>query len=338
MNLLAIETSCDETAAAVLRDGRDVLSSVVGSQMARHVRYGGVMPEMAARMHLAALAPVVTEALDALGGGWEALDAIAVTRGPGLIGCLLVGASYAQGAAAARGLPIVGVSHMAGHVYSAWLADAGLEPPYLALVVSGGHTDCVDFRGHGDAVRMASTRDDAVGEAYDKVSRMLGLGYPGGPAVERAARSGDGARFPLPRTRIAGGFSFSGLKTAVRYTVRDLGSGQLNADGTPSDPAVVAALAAAFQAAAIDQLVAGLERAADHTGAEQIAVVGGVAANVALGDAVRTRFDGLRVAVPPMALCTDNAAMIAAAGWHRLRTHGPDALGLQVDPGLTLYS
>ncbi len=318
----------------MLRDGRELLSSVVASQVDMHARYGGVVPELAARAHLDAIAPTVDEALQVLPGGWDDVSAIAVTRGPGLIGSLLVGTAYAQSVALARGLPISGVSHLAGHVYSAMLADPELQPPYLALVVSGGHTDCVVLRQHGDAVRLAATRDDAVGEAFDKVARMLGLPYPGGPAVQRAAESGDPSRFVLPRTRLEDSFSFSGLKTAVRYAVRDLGAAQLDERGVPRDAQVVADLAAAFQRAAVVQLVAGLEQALERSGADRIAVVGGVAANSALRDAVRERFAGLRVVIPPLRWCTDNAAMIAMAGWHRLAVHGPDQPGFEVDPGL----
>jgi N6-L-threonylcarbamoyladenine synthase len=318
----------------VLSDGREVRSSVVSSQIALHAVHGGVVPELAARAHLEGLATVVDAALAPLPGGWDAVDAIAVTRGPGLAGCLIVGTMYASSAAIARGVPIVGVSHLAGHVYSAWLADPELEPPYLALLVSGGHTECVVLREHGIAERLAATRDDAAGEAFDKVARLLGLEYPGGPAIQRVARSGDASRFPLPRTRLDGAFSFSGLKTAVRYMVRDLGPGSLTDAGVPADPQVVADLAASFQAAAVDQLVSGLAAAADRTGASTVAVVGGVAANQTLRDAVGARFSGLRVVVPPFDLCTDNAAMIAAAGWQRLRLHGPDAPGFDVDPSL----
>jgi N6-L-threonylcarbamoyladenine synthase len=313
------------------------VSSVVASQIELHAPHGGVVPELAARAHLEAIGPTVEAALAALPGGWDDVDAVSVTRGPGLVGCLVVGAAWAQAAALARGLPVAGVSHLAGHVYSAWLAERGFEPPYLALVASGGHTECVLLRDHGEAVRLAGTRDDAVGEAFDKVARLLGLPYPGGPAVERAARDGDAARFPLPRTRLEGAFSYSGLKTAVRYAVRDLGAGGLTARGTPADPAVVAALAASFQAAAVDQLVDGLEAAVERTGAERVAVVGGVAANAALDSAVRRRLGGLRVVVPPLSLCGDNAAMIGAAGWHRLRRVG-DESGFGVDPGLDEYA
>jgi len=311
-----------------------VRSSVVSSQIALHAVHGGVVPELAARAHLEGLATVVDAALAPVPGGWDSIDAVAVTRGPGLAGCLIVGTMYASSVALARGLPIVGVSHLAGHVYSAWLADPDLEPPYLALLVSGGHTECVVLREHGVAERLAATRDDAAGEAFDKVARLLGLEYPGGPAIQRVAAGGDPARFPLPRTRLDGAFSFSGLKTAVRYMVRDLGAGALTENGAPIDGQVVADLAASFQVAAVDQLVTGLEAAAERTGATTVAVVGGVAANKALREAVGSRFRGLRVVIPPFDLCTDNAAMIAAAGWQRLLVHGPDTPGFDVDPSL----
>lgn len=311
-----------------------MVSSVVASQVARHAVYGGVVPDLAARLHLEALGPTVAAALEPLGGGWDDVDVVAVTRGPGLVGCLLVGVLFAEAVAATRGLPLVGVSHLAGHLYSAWLADPELEPPYCALVVSGGHTECILLRRPGEAEVLSRTRDDAAGEAFDKAARMLGLGFPGGPAVERAARGGDPRRRPLPRTRLDGAFSFSGLKTALRYAIRDLGPQALNERGVPRDPEVVADLAAAFQAACVDQLVEGLAAAVERTGVDRVAVVGGVAANQALRQAVAERLAQVRLSIPPLDLCTDNAAMIGAAAWHRWRCRGFEGDVVSVDPSL----
>jgi len=334
--LLAIETSCDETAAAVVDGGGRVLSSVVASQAAAHARFGGVVPELAARMHVERIAEVVTEALQPLDRGWDALTAVAVTRGPGLAGCLLVGTGYAQAAAAARGLPVVGVSHMVGHVWAARLARPDLEPPFLALVVSGGHTDLVHVRSGQDALLLGATRDDAVGEAFDKVARLLGLPYPGGPAIDRAARGGD-PRFRLPRPVLPDfAFSFSGLKTAVRYLVEEI----VAADPLAlANPRMVADLAASFQTAAVDTLCLQLEAAIEHTGVSRAVVVGGVASNRQLRAEVARRCGPLAdIVIPPAEYCTDNAAMIGVAGLRAIAEGGFDPEPLVVDPGLIDYS
>ncbi len=334
--LLAIETSCDETAAAVVRRDGTVVGSVVASQAAAHAPHGGVVPELAARMHLERLAAVVDEALAATPQGWAGLDGVAVTRGPGLVGCLLVGTAYAQAAAAARRLPIVGVSHMLGHVWAARIARPDLDPPFVALVVSGGHTDLVHVRSAAEADLLGATRDDAVGEAFDKVARLLGLPYPGGPSIDQAAEGGDPDRFRLPRPLLPDfGFSFSGLKTAVRVLLErekvagpfDLETGPLRSD-----------IAAGFQAAAVDTLLTQLEAAIEHTGASRAVVVGGVASNRLLRREAQRRCAGLaEVVIPAPRYCTDNAAMIGVAGWlavaHRGFDHGP----LIVDPGLASY-
>lgn len=335
--VLAIETSCDETAAAVVRDGRELLSSVVSSQIALHQPSGGVVPEIAARAHLEQLPTVVAQALEVLPGGLDDIDGIAVTRGPGLIGCLLVGTSYAQALAAARDLPIVGVSHLAGHVYSAWLADVTLEPPFCALVVSGGHSECVVIEAHGRAREISATRDDAAGEAYDKAARLMGLPYPGGPVIDALAKEGDMSRFRLPITRLEDGLSFSGLKTAVRYLIRDLPSGSFDDQGQLA-PQLARDIAASFQHAVITQLGEALERAIDASGAPAVALVGGVAANSGLRAEVKRRCEGLQVAIPPMALCTDNAAMIGAAGWNRVAVHGWDAHAFDADPSVREFA
>ena len=335
-NILAIESSCDETAVAVIRDGRTIVSSVVASQIDLHNKTGGVVPEIAARAHLEALPLVVEEAVSGLEGGYRAIDVVAVTHGPGLVGCLLAGVGFAQGIAASLHVPCVPVSHLAGHVYSAWLADQELEPPFVALLVSGGHSECVWVKEHGVAVEFFATKDDAAGEAFDKVARLIGLGYPGGPIIDHLARKGDPSRFSLPRTELVDGFSFSGLKTAVRYLVRDLGLEGM-APGGEVD-AIRQDVAAVFQNRVIEQLVKGLERAVSVSGVRAVAVVGGVAANAGLRDAVTTTCKGLHVAIPPMELCTDNAAMIGAAGWHKWGRGEAVPLGFEVDPSLRIFA
>ncbi len=325
--ILGIETSCDETAAAVVADGRRVLSNVVASQIALHRKYGGVFPEMAARQHILTILPVINEALVTAGIGWESLAAVAVTYGPGLVGSLLVGVNVAKGIAWMRGLPLIGVNHLEGHVYSNWLEAEGNRPdktfPVLVLIVSGGHTELVVMRDHGCYERLGGTIDDAAGEAFDKVARVLGLGYPGGPAIQQAATGGDPAAFAFPRAWLPDtyDFSFSGLKTAVLRAVQQVErdgptTGRKLIPGSPLPPEVVADLAASFQQAVVDVLVGKTLRAAADVGATEICVCGGVAANRVLRETLR-RESPLPVSVPPLSLCTDNAAMIAAAGYFR---------------------
>jgi N6-L-threonylcarbamoyladenine synthase len=299
--ILGVETSCDETAAGIVsREGR-LLANVVASQAELHARYGGVVPEVASRRHLELVAPVVTEALAQAGAGLDDLDAVAVTRGPGLIGALLVGISAAKALAWSRRLPLVPVDHLHGHVGSLYLEPDPLEPPFVALLASGGHTLLLEVREKGGYEIIGTTLDDAAGEAFDKGARLLGLGYPGGAAIDRLAQEGDPEAFSFPVARVPGlDFSFSGLKTALLYAVRDLSARELKARR--------ADLAASYQRAIVRALVGRTLEAAEQTGLAQIAVVGGVAANSEL----RASLDEARLA--PLELCTDNAAMIASAG------------------------
>jgi len=296
--ILGIETSCDETAAALVEDGH-IRANVVSSQADLHARFGGVVPEVASRRHLELVMPVVREALAEAGATLDDVETVAVTQGPGLIGALLVGLSAAKALAWGRGLPLAPVNHLHGHVASLFLEPEPLEPPFLCLLASGGHTLLVDVQEHGGFRRLGTTIDDAAGEAFDKGARLLGLGYPGGAEIDRLARVGDPAAFGFPVARVPGlDFSFSGVKTALLYAVRDLG------DGLPERRAD---LAASYQRAIVRALVQRTEEAADQTGAERIAVVGGVAANSEL------RASLPEAKAPPLALCTDNAAMIASA-------------------------
>jgi len=331
LRLLAIETSCDETAAALVTGSFEVESSVIASQAEAHAAFGGVVPELAARMHLERIAQVAARAMEPVGGDWTALDGIAVTRGPGLVGCLAVGATYAQALAVGRGLPVVGVNHMTGHVLAARLEDPELEPPFVALVVSGGHTDLIHYRSHTAVELLGATRDDAVGEAFDKVARMLGLPYPGGPQIDRLAELGEERRFKLPRPVLPEfAFSFSGLKTAVLYLLRGLGDLD---DKTRAD------VAAAFRLAAVETLCIQLEAAVEHTGCRKVVIAGGVASNRLLRETARRRLQGLaEVTIPDPRYCTDNAAMIGAAGLVRIATHGFDQAAIEIDPGLRAYA
>jgi N6-L-threonylcarbamoyladenine synthase len=326
--VLGIESSCDELAAAVVRGGREVVSSVVHGQGDVHRPYGGVVPELASRDHARQVSQVVAAALAEAGLAPGALGGVAVTNGPGLVGSLLVGLCFAKAFAARFGLPLVGVHHVAGHLASAEIADPDLRPPYLGLVVSGGHTALYRIEAEGPPALLGETRDDAVGEAFDKVAKLLGLPYPGGPALARAAERGDERAFELPRPMLAEpglDFSYSGLKTAVALAVER----RRRPDGalTPED---VADLAASFQAAATDALVAKARRALRREGLGRLAVVGGVAANRRLRERVAAlaREEGFLATFPPLALCTDNAAMIAAAGARRLARGERDDAGL----------
>ncbi|MFW5855014.1 MAG: tRNA (adenosine(37)-N6)-threonylcarbamoyltransferase complex transferase subunit TsaD, partial [Thermodesulfobacteriota bacterium] len=308
-------TSCDETAAAVVRDGRDILSSVVASQIDIHRRYGGVVPELASRKHLEAIIPVVEEALDSAGLNSKDLDALAATRGPGLVGALLVGFSFAKGYAYTLGLPWCGVNHLEAHLNSVFLGSTPPAFPFAALLVSGGHTSIYFVKSHTEFEFMGGTRDDAAGEAFDKVSKMLGLGYPGGPVIGKLSESGDPARIRFPRPfldKTEFDFSFSGIKTAVNRYIQTHAS--TYADEIPH-------IVAGFQEAVVDVLVFKLIRAAEYRGCGHIAVVGGVAANRRLRDRVieEAGTKGLSVHIPPFDLCGDNAAMIAAAGYHSLK-------------------
>jgi N6-L-threonylcarbamoyladenine synthase len=327
MRVLGIETSCDETAAAVVEDGRVVWSSVVSSQVDLHARFGGVVPEVASRAHVELITDVIAESLVEAGVGLGDLDAVAACHGPGLAGALLVGVSAAKAIALATGLPYVGVNHLEAHLYAAWLEEPDLEPPMAVLLASGGHTMVVLMEGHGHYRVVGETVDDAAGEAFDKVARHLGLGYPGGPAIDALAREGDPTAIAFPRAMPGeADFSFAGLKTAVVNHVRR----------HPDTP--VADVAASFQQAVVDQLVGKLVAAADAHGAPTLVLGGGVAANSRLRAEVSAAAEvsGRRVFLPPMALCTDNGAMIAAAAWWRLRADGPTALDDGADPNLRL--
>jgi N6-L-threonylcarbamoyladenine synthase len=331
MVVLGIESSCDETAAAVLADG-EVRSNVVASQDDVHGPYGGVVPELASRQHLRAVLPVIDRALVEAGVTLGDLDGLAVTHGPGLVGSLLVGLSVAKALAYVSRRPLVGVNHLEGHIYAGLLADPSLEPPFLALLVSGGHTALYACPAPLTYRLVGQTRDDAAGEAFDKVAKLLGLGYPGGPAVERAAAGGDPRAVPFSVSQFQDGapdFSFSGIKTAVSLHVRRHG---------PLTPARVADLCASFQATAVRMLVKKTVRAAQALGLRRVLLTGGVAANRALRDglAAECAERGWSWSAPPLRLCTDNAAMIAAAGAARLRAGQRASLALNAEAGLVL--
>ena len=328
MLILGIDTSCDETAAAVLRDETTVLSNVISSQ-GIHQAYGGVVPELASRAHLTLLLPAIDSALQQASCELDDLDALAVTYGPGLAGCLLIGLSTVKSIALALDKPLVGVNHIEGHVFAGRLAGTALDPPFIALIVSGGHTQLVHVERWGRYRILGNTRDDAAGEAFDKVARLMRVGYPGGPVIDRLSRNGDPGFVHFPRTYLdpAGfEFSFSGLKTAVRMYLSSLSEDEINRDQ--------AHIAAAFQEAVVDVLVNKSIAAADAVGAEAILITGGVACNSRLRERLTEQGaeKGLDVVYPPPILCTDNGAMIAAAGAYHFGRGQRDGFSLSVHP------
>jgi N6-L-threonylcarbamoyladenine synthase len=325
MQILAIETSCDETSAAIVKDGDTIISNVISSQVEIHARYGGIVPEVASRQHMLTIIPVVEQAARDAGLSLAQIDAIAVTKGPGLAGSLLVGVNFAKALAMANRLPLVGVNHLEGHIYANWLSSPQPQLPCLCLVVSGGHSDLILMEGHGKFCKLGSTRDDAAGEAFDKGARILGLPYPGGPAIQ-AATNGVKTSLSLPRAwlRDTDDFSFSGVKTALLHMVEEKAN---------PDESWIKEAAAAFQDAIIDVLVTKTIQTARRTGVKQILLAGGVAAN----NALRARFTAdspLPLLIPPPILCTDNAAMIASCAYFHIMSGRLDGTKLDVIPGL----
>ncbi len=330
--ILGIETSCDETAAAVVENGRSMLSNVVASQIDLHKKYGGVFPEVASRQHILTISAVVDQALQEAHLGFADIDAVAVTRGPGLAGSLVVGMNMAKGISLGRGLPLIGVNHLEGHIYSSWVHSAEIkEPPpapkfpLMALLVSGGHTELNLMDDHLSYKRLGATTDDASGEAFDKVARLLNLPYPGGPSIQKVSVIGDPKAFSFPRARMEGtwDFSFSGLKTAVLRVVRKMEE--------ENQPIPVEDLAASFQAAVVDVLFTKTMEAAHKYGVKEIVVAGGVSANKALRDSFQNQKE-YKVHIPPLAFCTDNAVMIASAGYYRYAYGYVDSLDVDVLP------
>jgi N6-L-threonylcarbamoyladenine synthase len=326
MKILGIESSCDETAAAVVEDGNRILSSEIASQVEIHARYGGVVPEVASRQHILSIIPVIQKAMEDAKAGWNDIDGIAVTVGPGLAGSLLVGASVAKALAGVKGLPLMGINHLEGHLYANWLGETEPVFPLLCLIVSGGHSDLVLMRGHGDYTMLGRTRDDAAGEAFDKAARILGLGYPGGPAIDRAAENGKPC-IDLPHSWIKGtnDFSFSGIKTYLQKLNEE---GKINKDD-------IADLAASFQKAVVDVLVGKTIEAALQNDVRQILLSGGVAANRMLRRRM-TEKSHIPVLIPKPVLCTDNAAMVASCGYFHFQAGRTSPLNIDVVPGLKL--
>lgn len=331
--ILGIETSCDETSAAVIKNGREILSNVIASQIDWHQKFGGVVPEIASRKHLELINPVLKEAIEKAEIGWSDLNGIAVTYGPGLVGGLLVGLSAAKALALALQIPLIPVNHLAGHIYANFLTGVEIEPPLVCLTVSGGHTDLLYFSDLGDYEVMGRTRDDAAGEAFDKIARVLQLGYPGGPKIERVAREGNEFAIPLPRPLLDQphyDFSFSGLKTAVLN--------YLNQQQQKGEEISVPDVAASFQRAVIDILTARIVKAVQEKQVKNVILSGGVAANGRFREMVKAALDPMRVGLyfPPPILCTDNGAMIGAVGYYLLQRGVKAEMDLNAVPNLRL--
>lgn len=333
IRILAIESSCDETAAAVVKNGREILSNVISSQIAIHTEYGGVVPEIASRKHLEKIDEVISQALKDAGTDWDQIDAIAVTYGPGLVGALLVGVAEAKALAYALQKPLVGVHHIEGHVSANFIENKELEPPFVCLIVSGGHTHLVIVNDYGSFEIVGRTRDDAAGEAFDKVARAVGLGYPGGPKVDKAAKEGNPDAIVFPRGKVEGNpydFTFSGLKSAVLNHIN-----QARMKGEEID---VPDLCASFQASVVDSLVQRTVQLAQERGMKQVAIAGGVASNSCLRERMKKACDeaGLRLCYPSPVFCTDNAAMIGCAAYYEYMKGRRDGLDLNACPNLKL--
>jgi N6-L-threonylcarbamoyladenine synthase len=334
MKILGIESSCDETAASVVEDGAVILSNKISSQVEIHARYGGIVPEVASRQHMLSIVPTITETMAEAKVDWDDLDAIAVTKGPGLAGSLLVGVNTAKAIALARNLPLIGVNHLEGHIYANWLTGSKISFPVVCLIVSGGHSDLISMKGHGDYTLLGRTRDDAAGEAFDKAARILGLGYPGGPVIQKAADRGNPVvRLPHAWLEGSNDFSFSGIKTALLRLVEG-GKILLEEESRNGLPSKYDA-AASFQKAVVDVLVAKVLSLAQELGVGQILVAGGVAANKALRESLNQR-SPIPVLIPPIILCTDNAAMIAACAYYRFKSGKTDGPDMDAIPNLKL--
>lgn len=337
--ILGIDTSCDDTSASIVKDGREILSNIISSQSEIHKRYGGIVPELASRRHIEMIWPVVDEALSNAGITLDDVDAIAVCHGPGLIGSLLIGCAFAKSIAYAKKIPIVAVNHLEGHIFSVFLENRP-DFPFLSLIVSGGHTSLYIINGFSQYVELGRTRDDAAGEAFDKVSKLLGLGYPGGPVIDRLAKKGDANAFNFPRAYIPESFdfSFSGLKTAVKLEVqrsedrRQKAEEQENSEPRTLDTKFISDIAASFQAAVVDVLVRKVEWGIIKTGIKRVVLSGGVAANSELRRKMEEMAEEREVELflPSVSLCTDNAAMIAAAGYHHFKAG--NIAGMDLNP------